>query len=223
LRNYANLLVKNSPNAQTNNQPATTLAHAAAPVMPPSALKNADSDSQSKFNSKILSKKETIALNAILVLCNLSDQFEIKQALSQINDLSAVLIKLLEFSNNEDMQSRVAILLADVATVDEKNKISFVEQGCLNKLLLLLDSEVEDLLINTVNAIEVLCKDNVKYQNYCCEHGVMEGFINLLELNSGKYICIYILGMELSSLKNNKLNNVFIIRIENLTIIFNLS
>lgn len=190
LRNYANLLVKNNaPNiAQTTHHQTNTVAQQAAPAVPPSALKNAETDSQSKFNSKLLSKKENVALNAILVLCNLSDQFEIKQSLSQINDLSSVLIKLLEYSNSEDMQSRVAILLADVATVDEKNKMSFVEQGCLNKLLTLLGSEVEDLLINTVNAIEILCKDNVKYQNHCCEHGVIEGFINLLELNSGKYI-----------------------------------
>ena len=41
----------------------------------------------SKKTATILNSKESIALNAILVLCNLSDQYEIRVALSQINDL----------------------------------------------------------------------------------------------------------------------------------------
>ena len=40
-----------------------------------------------KKTATIKNSKETIALNAILVLCNLSDQFEVRVALSEINDL----------------------------------------------------------------------------------------------------------------------------------------
>jgi hypothetical protein len=41
----------------------------------------------SKKTATILNSKESIALNAILVLCNLSDQYEVRVALSEINDL----------------------------------------------------------------------------------------------------------------------------------------
>ena len=84
------------------------------------------------------------------------------------------------------MQSRVSILLSDVASADEKFRATFVEQGCLDKLLSLLDSDAEDLLVNTVNSIEILCRSNVNNQNYCCENGVLESFTSLLELNSGE-------------------------------------
>ena len=97
-----------------------------------------------------------------------------------------VLSKLLIYSDNEDMQSRVCILLSDVASAEEKYRGIFVEQGCLDKLLSLLDSDAEDLLVNAVNSIEILCKNNLKNQNYCCEQGIMENFSSLLELNSGK-------------------------------------
>jgi hypothetical protein len=40
-----------------------------------------------KKTATILNSKETISLNAILVLCNLSDQYEVRVALSEINDL----------------------------------------------------------------------------------------------------------------------------------------
>ena len=93
---------------------------------------------------------------------------------------------MLIYSENEDMQSRVCILLSDVASAEEKFRAIFVEQGCLDKLLSLLDSDAEDLLVNAVNSIEILCKNNIKNQNYCCENGILESFTALLELNSGK-------------------------------------
>ena len=99
-----------------------------------------------------------------------------------------MLSKLLIYSENEDMQSRVCILISDVASANEKFRAIFVEQGCLEKLLSLLDSDAEDLLVNAVNSIEILCKNNIKNQNYCCENGVLESFTSLLELNSGSYL-----------------------------------
>ena len=127
-----------------------------------------------------------ILLGALSVLCNLSDQREIKFSLSQVKDLSDFLLKILEFSMNKDMQSRCSVLVADVVSIDEKIKILMAEKGCLDTLMKLLDSDTEDLLVNAVNAIEILCRNNVKNQNYCCEKNVLESFIVLLELNSGE-------------------------------------
>lgn len=36
-----------------------------------------------------------------------------------------------------------------------------------------------------MNAIEILCKNNIKNQDYCCDKGVLASLINLLQFNSG--------------------------------------
>ena len=132
-----------------------------------------------------INQQTQITLNSLSVLCNLSDETEIKQRLCGIKDLSTILIKIMETSPNEDIQSRVAILLGDMASLDESTKVSFAEKNCLDKLMHLLDSDLEDLLVNSVNAIEIICKNNAKNQSYCCENGIFEKFIMLMQLNSG--------------------------------------
>lgn len=144
-------------------------------------------------NSKKNTNEESITVNAISVLCNLSDQIEIKQRVGEIKDLTAILIKILEQSSNDDLHSRVAILIADVVSVDENYKIQFAQQGCLDKLIGLLDSEYEDLLVNAVNAIEIMCKDNEEIQNFCAEKGIFESFLTIIDLNSGNLIILFLI------------------------------
>jgi hypothetical protein len=126
-----------------------------------------------------------LALNTLSVLCNLSDNAEIKLCLSQITDLHNILIKILDLTQNEDIQSRTSILIGDVTSIDENMKVLFSQQNNLLKLLNLLGSDNEDLLVNTVNTIEIMCKNNRDNQNFCCENNVFESFKNLIYLNSG--------------------------------------
>lgn len=141
-----------------------------------------------EIRESITPKKQCdIALNTLSALCNLCDQYEIKKSLSEIKDLSDTLMKILRYSQNEDMESRVAILISDIVSADENYKVLFEERGCLDFLMKLLDRDTEDLLVNTVNALEIMCKNNIKNQDYCCEKGVLASLINLLYLNSGKY------------------------------------
>lgn len=127
----------------------------------------------------------TIALNTLSVLCNISDQHEVRNALSKISDVTTILIKILEMTTNEDAQSRTCILIGDVATADESLKVSFAKQDCLVRLLNLLNTDYEDLLVNTVNTIEIMCRNNLDNKNYCCENNIFECFKSLLKLNSG--------------------------------------
>lgn len=128
---------------------------------------------------------EELTCDAISVLCNLADQYEIKEKLSQTSGLLEMLTKIVCLSPNEDIQSRVSILIADVASIDQRNKSTLASHGCLSRLLDLLNKSPEDLLINTVNAIEVLCLDNVDNQTFCARNGAFESFMDLLQLNSG--------------------------------------
>ena len=127
-----------------------------------------------------------IYLNTLTVLCNLSDQLEIKQTLSRTKDMADILINILALSGNEDMESRVAILIGDIASVDEGNKILLAEKGCLPKLIKLLENDSEDVLVNAVNALEIMTKNNIKNQNFCCQNGVLNSLVALLTLNSGR-------------------------------------
>ena len=132
--------------------------------------------------------EEEISFNSLSVICNLSDQFAVKQRLNEIKDLGSILIKILELSTNEDLHSRSAILIADVVSVDDNNKTSFAKQGCLDRLMALLDGHYEDLLVNAINALEILCKDNQQNQEYCAEKGIFRKFLSIMELNSGTAI-----------------------------------
>ena len=67
--------------------------------------------------------------------------------------MCSILVKLLEPNNLDDVQSRAAILIADVASVTLQNRCTFAQLGCLEKLIRLLDSEVEDVLVNAINAL----------------------------------------------------------------------
>ena len=134
------------------------------------------------------SSKQQRYLDVLSVLCNISERTEIKQCLNQLKDVCDILIKILMHTNNEDMKSRVAILIADIASYEVANKDVLADNGCLTKLIDLLESESEDVLVNAVNALEILCKDNVKNQDHCCKHGVLENLVDLLALNSGNNV-----------------------------------
>lgn len=129
---------------------------------------------------------EVLALDTISVLCNLADQYEIKEKLNQTRGLLEILTKIICLSSNEDIQSRVSILIADVASIDHRNNSILATHGCLIRLLKLLKKSSEDLLINTINAIEVLCLDNVENQNFCANNGIFLSFMELLKLDSGE-------------------------------------
>ncbi len=144
--------------------------------------------------------REAITLDSISVICNLSDHDEVKQVLGNITDLSNVLMTLLDHCNNKDIISRVAILIADVGNGNDANKTLFADGGCLAKLISLLSSDVEDLLVNCVNAIEIICINNAPNQNFCCNNGIIETFISLLNLNSGNFL------LHLNQYKINVLN-----------------
>lgn len=141
--------------------------------------------SEKQAEMKRKADAESLTLNTISVLCNLADQTEVKERLSSTDGLFGVLSKILSLSPNEDIQSRVSILIGDVASVVSDNQSALAKHGCLSKLLELLTHNVEDLLINTVNAIEIMCLNNAENQNFCADNAVFLSFMDILRLNSG--------------------------------------
>lgn len=178
VRKYASSLL---PQTQPVKPKTTNLVHQLSMV-------NKQQAKNVQITTLTPANREAITLDSISVICNLSDHDEVKQVLGNITDLSSVLMTLLEHCSNKDIISRVAILIADVGIGNDANKSLFADGGCLAKLIGLLNSDVEDLLVNCVNAIEIMCINNQSNQNFCCNNGIIETFISLLNLSSGKYI-----------------------------------
>ena len=130
--------------------------------------------------------------NSLSVLCNLSDNSLVRDRLCKISDIADILLSCLEPFMGEDIQSRAAILLGDIAIIDESKKELFATKGCFEKLIRMLEFDVEDLLVNTINAFEILCTNNKNNQDHCAKLGILSHAVDLLSLNSGLYENLFI-------------------------------
>ena len=126
---------------------------------------------------------EEIQSVAASVLCNISEQTEVRLALTKCN-AGPILIMLLG-SPVDDIQSRSAIILSDLACV-EGNQDSIAEENGIAPLVNLLDSELEDVLVNAVNAIRVLCENNYRNKTSVSECHGLEALVEFLTVDSRK-------------------------------------
>ncbi|XP_005090203.1 ankyrin and armadillo repeat-containing protein [Aplysia californica] len=118
---------------------------------------------------------------AASVLCNTSENYEIRLALSKAK-AGPILIQLLS-SEVDDIQSRAAIILSDIACI-EGNQTLIADNGGIAPLVNLLDSELEDVLVNAVNAIRVLCNGNQCNQDAVAQCGGLEPLVEFLDVKS---------------------------------------
>jgi hypothetical protein len=137
-------------------------------------------------NSSITKSQQILILNTLSVLCNISDKYFIRENLSKISDIATILSKLIEPIWNGDIQSRATILITDISAVSSTIKTSFEEKGCCEKLARLLQSDAEDLLVNTINAIESLSQNNETNKNKFAQMNILITLSELLVLQSGK-------------------------------------
>jgi len=57
----------------------------------------------------------------------------------------------------------------------------------------MLNSPIEDVLVNACNAIDLLCRKNNHMQNELAKYGIIEQLTELLALDSSKSKSIFIL------------------------------
>ena len=126
---------------------------------------------------------EEIQSVAASVLCNISENFDIRVALIKCN-ASPILIQLLS-SPIDDIQSRAAIILSDFACIQGNQEV-VADQGGIPPLVNLLDSELEDVLVNAVNAIRVLCVSNKNNQDAVAQCGGIEPLVEFITVDSGR-------------------------------------
>ena len=129
--------------------------------------------------------QQILIFNTLSVLCNISDKCFIRESLSKIGDITTILSKLIEPIWNGDVQSRATILIADISAVSLSIKTAFEEKGCCEKLARLLQSDAEDLLVNTINAIEALSQNNETNKDKFAQMNTLITLCELLVLKSG--------------------------------------
>ena len=128
-------------------------------------------------------ENEELQCVAASVLCNISEQTEVRLALTKCN-AGPILIKLLS-SPIDDIQSRASIILSDLACIEGNQESIAAEQG-IAPLVNLLDSELEDVLVNAVNAIRVLCENNHENKTTVAKVNGLEPLVEFLMVDSGK-------------------------------------
>ncbi|XP_076439158.1 ankyrin and armadillo repeat-containing protein-like [Babylonia areolata] len=130
-----------------------------------------------------LLKEDSELLQSLVtsVLCNISENANIREAITKAKG-GPVFIQLLG-SQVEEIQSRCAIILGDLAHV-EGNKEALEASGVMAPLANLLDSDLEDVLVNTTCALRTLCTDNPENQTAAAECGVFRPLVEFLTVAS---------------------------------------
>jgi len=129
------------------------------------------------------------------VLCNVSQQDLIRQALA---DAAAAEVLVLLMSANDtacaddvDVASCAAVVIADVADAGDDQRRAIARSGGVEALVRLLDSNLEDVLANTINALRVLCSGDVPNIRTAvgAATGAIPALIEFLSVPSGTIRC----------------------------------
>ncbi|KAJ8012881.1 hypothetical protein DPEC_G00047480 [Dallia pectoralis] len=97
----------------------------------------------------------TLQCLASAVVCQISERMPVCQALVNLGVVQ-VLVSLLG-SRQAELHSRCALILADLAWHSDQYKSLIEEQGGVALLVKLLGSDLQDVLVNTLQCIKVLC------------------------------------------------------------------
>ncbi|CAF4321892.1 unnamed protein product, partial [Adineta steineri] len=79
--------------------------------------------------------------------------------------------------------SKTAILVADICFIPS-NQERFLQSGAISALSNMLNSPIEDVLVNACNAIDLLCRKNQYMQNELAQCGIIKQLTDLLLLDS---------------------------------------
>nr|XP_020849203.1 ankyrin and armadillo repeat-containing protein isoform X3 [Phascolarctos cinereus] len=135
------------------------------------------------------------------LLSNISTHKSICNALVEAGGIP-VLINLLLLDEPE-LQSRCAVILYDVAQLDD-NKDLIAKHNGMAALISLLKSDNENLLVNVMNCIRVLCIGHVENQRAVKEHKGITPLVSFLSSESGKQISVQVKGaMAVESLASH--------------------
>ncbi|XP_039178031.1 ankyrin and armadillo repeat-containing protein isoform X1 [Crotalus tigris] len=136
-----------------------------------------------------LLKSKDVKLECITlgVLSNISTHDSIVRAFVEAGGIP-VLIKLLTMEEPE-LLSRCAVFLYDIAQLDN-NQVIIAELGGIPALIDLLEYDLQDLLVNVMSCIRVLCKNNKENQLKVKEMIGIEPLVQFLRSDSDVLVAV---------------------------------
>ncbi|KGL82784.1 Ankyrin and armadillo repeat-containing protein, partial [Tinamus guttatus] len=140
-----------------------------------------DAGTISPIISLLKSQNSKLACIAAGVLSNISTHDAISRAFAEAGGIS-VLVDLLGYEEPE-LQSRCAVVLYDIAHLDNYQNV-IAKLGGIRSLVNLLESKTDDLLVNVMNCIRVLCIQNKSNQEEVKEHEGIPLLIQFLTAHS---------------------------------------
>jgi Armadillo/beta-catenin-like repeat len=142
---------------------------------------------------------ESRRLHAVVtaVLCNVSVHDAVRDALTSAG-ASQILVQFLDCDttiiDSVDVASRAAVVIADLADAGDENRRLITNCGAITALVRLLDSNLEDILANAVNAIRMLCAGDVPdIQMSFRTSGAIPPLVEFLSVSSGMKYLIQVL------------------------------
>ncbi|XP_069589954.1 ankyrin and armadillo repeat-containing protein [Ranitomeya imitator] len=127
------------------------------------------------------SPRENLQCLASGVLSNISNNVPVAMALKQAEAIPILIILL--HSKHPELQSRCCVILCDIAQMDG-NPALIAEMDGLQPLVHLLNGDFEDVLINAMNCIRVLCIQNLSNQNSIKDLGGIPLLVDFLTVKS---------------------------------------
>ncbi|CAF1213803.1 unnamed protein product [Adineta steineri] len=125
----------------------------------------------------------SLVLSVLSVLCNISTNIEVREEISTASENLYEMFSHLLKSNNDEIRSKTAILVADICFIPS-NQERFLQSGAISALSNMLNSPIEDVLVNACNAIDLLCRKNQYMQNELAQCGIIKQLTDLLLLDS---------------------------------------
>ncbi|XP_031749764.1 ankyrin and armadillo repeat-containing protein isoform X2 [Xenopus tropicalis] len=118
---------------------------------------------------------------ALGILSNISNNNPVSRALVKSGAIQ-VLVHLLH-SRQPELQSRCSVLLSDIAQIDSNQNV-IAEMDGISPLVHLLYEKYEDVLVNAVNCIRVLCIKNTANQKAVRDLGAIPSLVEFLTAKS---------------------------------------
>uniref|UniRef100_A0A8C5WFU7 Ankyrin and armadillo repeat containing n=1 Tax=Leptobrachium leishanense TaxID=445787 RepID=A0A8C5WFU7_9ANUR len=130
-----------------------------------------------------LLKSDSLHLECLAagVLSNISNNNPVSKTLVESGAIP-VLITLLS-SHEAELHSRCSVILSDIAQLDN-NQYVIAEMGGISPLVQLLYGELEDVLVNAINCIRILCIQNSTNQQAVKDLGGIPLLVELLTAKS---------------------------------------
>ncbi|XP_018428916.1 PREDICTED: ankyrin and armadillo repeat-containing protein [Nanorana parkeri] len=127
------------------------------------------------------SKQVNLECVAAGTLSNTSNKVPVAKCLVEAEAIP-ILITLLH-SKHPELQSRCSVILYDIAQVDG-NQDSIAQMNGVAPLVKLLRKDFEDVLVNAINCVQVLCINNPANQKAVKDLGGIPLLVDFLSINS---------------------------------------